>query len=60
MTENKGTQPTEVETADDEQDVEGHNMWISSTVSSDLARNHSKELEKAAKERNRAKEAKKG
>ena len=40
------------------EDVEGHNMWIGPTVSRDLARNHSKELERQAKERQRAKEAK--
>ena len=42
----------------EEQDVEGHNMWIGSTMSSDLARSRSKELEKEARDRRRAKEAK--
>jgi hypothetical protein len=46
------------EPATDEQDVEGHNMWIGPTVSRDLARNRSKELERAARDRQRAKDAK--
>lgn len=58
MTENKGTDRRDIE-ADDE-DVEGNNMWISPTMSSDLARNRNKEVERAAKERSRAKEAKRG
>jgi len=57
MIENKSAPQPGAETSEDK-DVEGHNMWIGPTVSSDLARNHSKELERAAKERNRAKEAK--
>jgi hypothetical protein len=39
-------------------DVEGHNMWIGPTVSRDLARSRSKELERQARDRQRAKEAK--
>ncbi len=43
---------------DDEQDVEGHNMWIDPGSSRDMARTRNKEIERAARERNRAKEAK--
>ena len=57
MTEDKRTPQPESEPVD-EQDVEGHNMWISPTISSDMARSRSKELEKEARDRNRAKEAK--
>jgi hypothetical protein len=57
MTDDKGvTQPTGE--PDEEKDVEGHNMWINPTITSDMARNRSKDLEREARERNRAKEAK--
>ena len=57
MTDNKNAdQP--IEQPNDEQDVEGHNMWINPTLNSDMARNRSKELEKEARDRNRAKDAK--
>ena len=42
--------------ARDSEDVEGHNMWIGPTVSRDLARNHSKELERKARDRQRTKD----
>ena len=57
MTENKGKETPRAEPADD-QDVEGHNMMIHPTIAGDLARVRSKELEREARERNRAKEAK--
>ena len=44
--------------AQDEQDVEGHNMWIGPTVMGDLVRDRSKELERQAKEHRRAKGSK--
>jgi len=56
MTQKKDTLP-EVQPAD-EQDVEGNNMYINPTISSDLARSRSRDLEREARERNRAKEAK--
>jgi len=57
MTENKGkAQPEEQPT--DEQDVEGHNMWIDPNIASDMARQRSKDIEREVRERNRAKEAK--
>ena len=49
--------PSSDERANSE-DVEGHNMWIGPTVSRDLARNHSKELERQARDRQRSKDAK--
>ena len=57
MTENKGketpqTQPT------DEDDVEGHSMMINPTIAHDMARVRARELEREARERARAKEAK--
>ena len=42
--------------ARDSEDVEGHNMWIGPTVSRDLARNRSKELEREARDRQRSKD----
>ena len=39
------------------EDVEGHNMWIGPTVSRDLARDRSKELERQARDRQRSKDA---
>ena len=42
--------------ARDGEDVEGHNMWIGPTVSRDLARNRSKELERQARDRQRTKD----
>jgi hypothetical protein len=41
----------------DEQDVEGH-MMINPTIASDMARARSKDLDRAVRERNRSKEAK--
>lgn len=41
----------------EELDVEGHDMWINPTVNADMARDRSKELEREAREHNRAKEA---
>ena len=58
MTENKADPQPDNE-SNDEKDVEGHNMWVGPTMSGDMARNRNKDLERAAKERNRAKEAKK-
>ena len=55
MTEKKGTPPPEARPDDD---VEGNSMWISPGIASDMARNRSKELEREARERQRAKEAK--
>jgi hypothetical protein len=57
MTDNKGV-PQPQSDQDEEKDVEGHNMWISPTINSDMARNRSKDVEREARERNRAKEAK--
>lgn len=57
MTDNKGTAQPQGE-QDEEKDVEGHNMWINPTINSDMARNRSKDIEREARERNRAKEAK--
>ena len=57
MTDTKGNDQTQKQPAD-EQDVEGHNMWIDPGSSRDLANSRNKDLERAARERNRAKEAK--
>lgn len=63
MTNNKTQEPKTTQEprpdSEDEQDVEGHNMWIASTVASDLARDRTKDLEREAKEHRRAKEANK-
>jgi len=56
MTDNKA-KPPEAQ-PEDEQDVEGHSMWLDPNLARDVARNHSKELDRQVKERNRAKEAK--
>jgi len=42
-----------------EADVEGHNMWISPTVGREVARGRNAEIEREARDRQRAKEAKK-
>ena len=56
MTENNGKAEPQAE-PNDEQDVEGH-MMINPTIASDMARVRSKDLDRAVKERNRSKEAK--
>jgi len=56
MTENKGKAEPQAQPAD-EQDVEGH-MMINPTIAGDMARARSKDVERAVRERNRAKEAK--
>ena len=50
--------PNQNDQAVDQQDVEGHNMWIGPSVMSDLARGRTKEMERQAKEHRRAKENK--
>jgi hypothetical protein len=57
MTENKGKETPQAELAD-EQDVEGHSLMINPTMAGDLARVRSKDIERQARERSRAKEAK--
>lgn len=58
MTDTKAhTKPAEQ--PDDEQDVEGHNLYINPTIASDMARIRSKEIERQVRERNHVKEAKK-
>ena len=56
MTENKGKADPQAQPTD-EPDVEGH-MMIDPTVRGDMARMRSKEIDRAVRERNRAKEAK--
>jgi hypothetical protein len=43
----------------DQDDVEGHNLWISPTVSREMANARSREVEREARERQLAKEARK-
>lgn len=57
MTENKGETAPDREPVDDA-DVEGHSMMINPTLASDVARVRSKDVEREAQQRNRAKEAK--
>jgi hypothetical protein len=56
MTENKGKQTPQGQPSEDD-DVEGH-MMINPTLAGDVARVRSKDIDRAAQERNRAKEAK--
>lgn len=56
MTKDKGKAEPQAQPAD-EQDVEGH-MMINPTIAGDVARVRSKDLDRAVRERNRAKEAK--
>lgn len=56
MTEKKSQADPQAQPAD-EQDVEGH-MMINPTIAGDVARVRSKDLDRAVRERNRAKEAK--
>ena len=57
MTDTKARPDPEEQPAD-EQDVEGHNMYINPTIARDLARSRSKDIDREVRERNRAKEAK--
>lgn len=57
MTDNKSTPRPDPEPAE-EQDVEGHNMWIDPGIQRDLARIRHKDLEREVRDRNHAKEAK--
>lgn len=43
---------------DEEQDVEGHSMFLDPNLARDMARSRNREIERETKERNRAKEAK--
>jgi hypothetical protein len=43
---------------EDEQDVEGNSMLINPGISADLARSHSREIEREARQRAQAKEVK--
>jgi hypothetical protein len=56
MTQDKGKADPQAQPTD-EQDVEGH-MMINPTIAGDVARARSKDLDRAVRERNRAKEAK--
>ena len=56
MTENKGKESPQNHPAEDD-DVEGH-MMINPTLANDVARVRSKDIDRAAQQRNRAKEAK--
>ena len=56
MTENKGKQSPQGQPSEDD-DVEGH-MMINPTLAGDVARVRSKDIDREAQERNRAKEAK--
>ncbi len=56
MTENKGKETPQNRPAEDD-DVEGH-MRLTPTLASDVARVRSKDIDRAAQQRNRAKEAK--
>jgi hypothetical protein len=57
MTENKSRPTTDLEPAE-EQDVEGHSMLLDPNLARDLARSHSKDLDRQVRERKHAKEAK--
>jgi hypothetical protein len=57
MSENKGKAEPQAQ-PDDEQDVEGHSMMINPTLAGDMARVRSKDVDRAVRERNRAKDAK--
>jgi hypothetical protein len=59
MTLDKEPAPRAVGPAEDEdEDVEGNSLLIGSTMTSDLARIRSRDIEREARERARAKEAK--
>jgi hypothetical protein len=57
MSEQTPRPPTEPAGAD--QDTEGHNLWIDPRMSRDLATSRSKDLEREARERQRARESRK-
>lgn len=56
MTEKKTTQETPQPA--DEQDVEGHGMFLDPTLARDVARLRSRDIDREVRDRNRAKEAK--
>ena len=57
MKDSKSRSEAEREPAD-EQDVEGHSMMLDPNLARDLARSHSKDLDRQVRERKHAKEAK--
>ncbi len=59
MAENPKTEALPAPPDDGEQDTEGHNMMISPTLGRDLARGRDADIERAARERQRQKEAQK-
>jgi hypothetical protein len=44
----------------DDNDVEGHNLWVNPSASREMTNGRSREIEREARERQRAKEAKGG
>ena len=56
MTQDKGKADPQAQPSD-EQDVEGH-LMVDPRLAGDVARTRSKDIERAVRERNRAKEAK--
>lgn len=57
MEQNKGTdQPEPAE--QDEDDVEGHNLWMNPSASREMTASRSRDIEREARDRQRAKEAK--
>ena len=58
MTEKKGTTGDQPQPSDEDQDVEGHNLWMNPSASREMINSRSRDMEREARERQRAKEAK--
>lgn len=58
MTEKKGTTGDQPQPPDESQDVEGHNLWMNPSASREMINSRSRDMEREARERQRAKEAK--
>lgn len=57
MTDAKNSNP-EPQQPDDAQDVEGHNLWMNPSASREMISSRSRDMEREARDRQRAKEAK--
>lgn len=55
MSEDK-TRDSQEPSQEEEQDTEGHNVWVNPTLSRDLATSRSRDVEREARDRQRAKE----
>ena len=60
MAENDKTAEQPQPAEQDENDVEGHNLWVNPSASREMTNGRNREIERETRERQRAKEAKGG